>query len=160
MAIHSKETHVMPSILQSLKAVTANRPRHLSPVAVRRNKLIARIDQQIKVAHSKSRGEQHVVTSNYRKRNKLTGEMIDTVHQRTIKECWWVNDDGKLLIELRYGVRTIEFAKGRSAIEVGSWDQLIPTFELLKKATDAGEFDEQLSAVASRLERQLKAKRG
>jgi hypothetical protein len=150
----------MQSILQSLKVVTANRPKHLSPVAKRRIKLAARIDEQIHAANASSRGEQFMINVTRRKRNAVTGEMQDSMRQRRVKENWWITDDGKLVLELRYGVRAIEFAKGKSAIEVGTFDNLIPTLEILKTATTAGEFDDQLSAVASRLERQLKGKRG
>lgn len=149
----------MPNILQSLKVVSASRPRHLSAEAKRRNKLAATIDQQIQVAQAKDRGEQFSINVTRRMRNPVTGETTDVKRQRKIKEFWWIGDNGKLMLELRYGVRTIEFAKGKSAIEVGSIDQLVPTLELLKSAATSGEFDEQLSVVASRLERQLKAKR-
>lgn len=149
----------MGTVLQSLRVVAASRPKHLSPAAKRRSKLTERIDQQIQVAQAKDRGEQFTINVSRRKRNQLTGEMVDVSRQRQVKECWWVTDDGKLMLELRYGVRSIEFAKGKSAIEVSGWEQLIPTLEILKTAATSGEFDDQLSAVASRLERQLKAKR-
>jgi hypothetical protein len=149
----------MPNILQSLKVVAATRPTHLSPVAKRRNVLAARIDQQILVAQAFSRGEQFIATITRRNRNAVTGEMMESVRQRRVKECWWVTDDGKLVLQLRYGLRSIEFSKGKSAIEVGAMDKLIPTLEVLKTATLSGELDEQLSVTAGRLERQLKTKR-
>jgi hypothetical protein len=134
----------MPNLLQSLKVVAAVRPQHVSPVVTRRNRLVARIDQQIQVAQAFSRGEQFIANVTRRKRDAATGEVMESVRQRRVKECWWVTDDGKLMLYLRYGLRTIEFAKGKSAIEVGTMEKLIPTLELLKSATLAGELDDLL----------------
>lgn len=149
----------MPSILQSLKVVAATRPTHISPVLKRRNKLATQIDQQIRAAEAAGRGEQYAIQVIRWQRNKATGEAVRIARSRSVKEAWWISDEGKVLLSLRYGVRTIEFAKGKSAIEVGNLDQLIPTLEVLKAAIQSGEFDEQLSAVAGRLGRQLKSRR-
>lgn len=148
----------MPNLLHSLKVVAAVRPQQVSPVLKRRNNLASRIDQQIHAAEAFSRGEQYIATVTRRKRNPVTGEMIESTRQRRVKDCWWVSDEGKLYLQLRYGLRTIEFVKGKSAIEVGSVDKLIPTLEVLKQATMAGELDEQLNAMAVRSVRQSKTK--
>ncbi len=63
------------------------------------------------------------------------------------------------MLELRYGTKVIEFAKGKTSIIVGNWSDLIPTLELLKQAVQVGEFDDQLSATASQLAKQLIAKK-
>jgi hypothetical protein len=149
----------MGNVLQSLKIVSATRPTHLSPAAKRRNNLAARIDQQILAAQACNRGEQFFATVTRRKRDAVTGEIQESVRQRRVKECWWITDDGKLVMQLRYGLRTIEFAKGKSAIEVGTMDKLIPTLEMLKTATLSGELDELMPVTAGRLERQVKTKR-
>ncbi len=150
----------MQSILQTLKVVAAVRPQHVSPIVKRRNTLFARIDQQIQVAQAFGRGEQYIVNVTRRKRDAVTGAIIESVRQRKVKETWWVSNEGKVMLYLRYGLRTIEFAKGKSAIEVGTMDKLVPTLELLKNATLSGELDDQLTATAGRSDRNSKSKRG
>jgi hypothetical protein len=145
----------MGSVLQSLKVVSATRPKRQSPVLQRRGKLLARIQDQIKAAEANARGEEFRVTIVRRKRD-ASGEMVDVSRQRKVKECWWV-DDGKVMMELRYGLRSIEFAKGKSAIEVADPKQLIPTLELLKTAASNGEFDNQLESAATRFGDHVKA---
>jgi hypothetical protein len=147
----------MGSVLQSLKVVSATRPKRQSPILQRRGKLLARIQDQIHAAQASANGEEFRVTIVRRKRD-ASGEMVDVSRQRKVKECWWDADDGKVMVELRYGVRCMEFAKGKAAIEVGDVKDLVPTLELLKTAASNGEFDQQLAVNASRLERQLKKK--
>ena len=146
----------MGSVLQSLKVVSATRPKRQSPVLQRRGKLLARIQDQIQAAQANAKGDEFRVTIVRRKRD-ASGEMVDVSRQRKVKECWWVADDGKVMVELRYGLRSIEFAKGKSAIEVADPKQLIPTLELLKSAASNGEFDNQLEFAATRFGDHIKA---
>lgn len=54
-------------------------------------------------------------------------------------------------MNVRYGARVINQAKGKSSIEIGSTDQLLPTLELIKQAVEAGELDAQIEAAANKL---------
>jgi hypothetical protein len=45
----------------------------------------------------------------------------------------------------------IELAKGKSSIEIGGMDQLVPTLELIKQAVEAGELDAQIEVAANKL---------
>src|SRR5436190_2111621 len=47
-------------------------------------------------------------------------------------------------LAVKYGANVLELAKGKSAIEVGSMAELVPTLETLKAAVDAGELDAQI----------------
>lgn len=143
------------SILQSLKVVSAvKRVRH-SPIQHRRNNLIARIQEQINAANARQGGRAYTVKSRRRIKNRETGEVREIDWERRIKESWWVGDDGHVYLELRYGVKPLEFAKGKNAIDVGKMNELIPTLEALKKAAEEGEFDDQLKVVADRFDKQL-----
>lgn len=51
-------------------------------------------------------------------------------------------------MQVRYGAKVLELAKGKTAIEVGSTDNLIPTLEALKAAVAAGELDTQIESVS------------
>jgi hypothetical protein len=45
----------------------------------------------------------------------------------------------------------IELAKGTLSIELAGMNDLVPTFELVKKAVEAGELDVQINAAANKL---------
>jgi hypothetical protein len=56
--------------------------------------------------------------------------------------------DGKVCLNIRYGSRLIELAKGKTAIEVASANDLIKTLELIKLAVEAGELDVQIEQAS------------
>ena len=147
------------TILQSLKAVSVQRPSHQPALISRRHKLIDRIHQQILAAEARQKGQQATKAIRQKVKNQETGAIIERHVERTIREQFWFDNEGQVFFELKYGARTLEFAKGKTAIEVGNWDNLIPTLEKLKQATELGELDEQLAAVAGRLQQQLAAKK-
>ncbi len=70
---------------------------------------------------------------------------------KRVKQWWFVAESGKLVLNIRYGARLIELAKGKSAIEMASAAELVPTLELIKKAVEAGELDTQVEAAANKL---------
>lgn len=145
----------MNGILQSLKTVAATKSKSLSPILHRRNKLLAKIHEQISAAKARQSGERYAVKHLRRIRNKETGEVRELLSERRVREAWWTGDDGNMFLGLRYGVKPLEFAKGKNAIEVGNLDELVLTLEKLKQATEAGEFDEQLMTVAGRFDKRL-----
>lgn len=149
----------MATILQSLKLSSVQRERHQSPLVTRRNKLIKSIHEQCKAAEASQQGQRYSVKVTRRIRNRVTGEQADVLKDKQIRECWWVGEDGTYYLELRYGRRLLEIAKGKTTIVVGTADNLIPTLEKLRDAVLIGEFDEQLNVASSSLAQQLQAKR-
>ena len=53
-----------------------------------------------------------------------------------------------MCLNIRYGAKLIELAKGKSAIEIANADDLIKTLELVKSAVDAGELDTQIESAS------------
>ena len=148
----------MGNILQSLKAVSTKRSAQASPIARRRNVLLKTVHEQIEAAKARTEGKQYSVKELRHIRDPQTGARKELLRERYVREAWWVGEDGRLLFELRYGMKPVEFSKGKSTIDVGDWAHLIPTLEKLKQAVQAGELDEQLNVVAGRLTAQLKPK--
>jgi hypothetical protein len=70
---------------------------------------------------------------------------------KRVKPWWFVTDTGKLALSVRYGVKVLELAKGKVAVEVGAEKDLVPTLELIKRAVEAGELDVQIDAAANKL---------
>ncbi len=64
-----------------------------------------------------------------------------------IVRTWYYIKDDVWFIDLKYGNRRLNIANGKNTIEVGKQEQLVPTFETLIAAAEAGELDKQLDAL-------------
>ena len=67
-----------------------------------------------------------------------------------------MSETGKVYISIRYGAKLIELAKGKSAIEVSSGEELIKTLELIKRAVEAGELDSHIEIASTKLKEGFK----
>ena len=137
------------SALAQLKLVTAKRQAQLSPVVQRRNKVSKRIGEQIELAQAKLDGKTYSVTQQRKVKDEATGEVRTVEVQKRVKQWWFTADSKKTCITLKYGAKTIELAKGKTAVELANEKELVATLELLRQAVDGGELDAQIEAVAS-----------
>ena len=148
------------TIISSLKVTNADRPRQLPVIVQRRNKLINALHDQLELARAEAEGREYLKTRRRHVKNPVTGEYAEAVVSRKPRAWYWTDDHGKVYINLRYGTKVIEIAKGKSAIEVGEKRQLVPVIEALKQAVAAGEIDAQLTTagaeVSSRFAKLLK----
>ena len=139
------------SALAQLKLVAAKRPVQLAPVVLRRNKVAKRIWEQIEMAKAKQNGNSYAPTKQRTVTDATTGERKTMTVPKRIKEWFFVSDTGKLCVQLRYGAKIVEIAKGKTAVELTSGADLVPTLETLKAAVEGGELDAQLEAVSGKL---------
>ncbi len=137
--------------LATLKLSTAVKPTHMPAVQVRRNKLAKRLWEQAELARAQQAGTQFTTTKFRSIDDPTTGLRKQVEVAKRVKQWWFTADNGKLTMNVRYGARVIELAKGKSSIEIGSTDQLVPTLELIKKAVEAGELDAQIEVAANKL---------
>ena len=144
------------SLLQGLKVVSSKRPVRLSPIQYRRNKLIDKLHEQLECAKAKAEGRECLFTRLRTRRNSETGQRFQMELQYRVKPWWYVNGEGKTVIEIRYGSRLIEITKGKTGVELEKPENLIATLELLKKAVDAGELDEGITSAIGEFGRGIK----
>jgi hypothetical protein len=137
--------------LATLKLSTAVKPTHMPAVQVRRNKLIKRLWEQMELAKAQLAGTQFAPIKFRSYQDKETGLRKQVETTKRVKQWWFTADNGKLVMNVRYGARVIELAKGKSSIEIGGTEQLLPTLELIKQAVEAGELDTQIEAAANKL---------
>ncbi len=137
----------MASALAGLKLTAAKRSTQVSPVQQRRNKMLKRLAEQTELAKAKQEGRQYAPTKQAKVLDEETGEKRTVQVAKRIKE-WWFGSDGKLCISLRYGATIVELAKGKTAVEIGSANDLVATLETLAKAVQNGEIDAQLEAAS------------
>ena len=137
--------------LEQLTLVTAKKQVRLNPQQHRRNKLAAKIDEQIKIAEAKLNGTAYQPTKRKTVINQQTGEMSSFETTKRVKEWWWTNDNGKLLLSIRYGSKLIELAKNKNAVEVADFSALVEALTVIKQAVLNGELDAQIDAASGAL---------
>lgn len=140
--------------LSQLNIVKSIRPNHQPIAQLRRNKLISKLHHQLLNIQSKIKGENYFVTKTQKIR-KDNGDMVEILKQRKIREWWYENDDGKLIFEIKYGIKKLEFEKGKNGIEANSLNELEKVVEVLKKAVAEGELDENLALIADGIGRSI-----
>lgn len=137
--------------LATLKLSTAVKPTHMPAVQVRRNKLVRRLWEQMELAKAQQAGTEFAPVKFRSYQDKETGLRKQVETNKRVKQWWFTADNGKLVMNVRYGARVIELAKGKNSIEIGGTDQLVPTLELIKQAVEAGELDAQIEVAANKL---------
>lgn len=139
------------STLTNLKLVAAKRPGSLPQVVQRRNRLISKIWEQTELAKAQQAGTAFRPTLFRSVKDAETGERRNVEVQKRVRAWWWTAENGKVCMHVRYGTKTLELAKGKTAIEIGTLDDVIPTLETLKAAVAAGELDGQIEAVSGQM---------
>ncbi len=137
------------SALNSLKLVAAKRPQSASPIVQRRNKLSNQLHEQIELARCQADGKTYAPSRLRSLKDKHTGErkLVDSV--KRVKQWWFVADNGRVCLQVRYGTRVLELAKGKNSIDVGTVAELLPVLATVKKCVEAGELDSQIDAASA-----------
>lgn len=138
------------STLNALKLSTAKKSLNTTPVVHRRNKLGKKLWEQIQLAQAHLAGKQFTSTRFQTVRDE-DGVRRSVEVPKRVRAWWWNSDNGKIALNVRYGARVVELAKGKSTIEVAAPADLIPTLELIKKAVEAGELDTQIETASIKL---------
>jgi hypothetical protein len=138
------------STLNALKLSTAKKSLNTTPVIHRRNKLGKKLWEQIQLAQAHLAGKQFT-TTRFQTVSDEDGVRRSVEVPKRVRAWWWNSDNGKIALNVRYGARVVELAKGKSTIEVAAPADLIPTLELIKKAVEAGELDTQIETASIKL---------
>ena len=137
--------------LSGLKLTTAQKQTHINPVQQRRNKLVKRLWEQAELARALTAGTQYVPTKLRTVLDNETGLRKQVQVNKRIKPWWFTSDSGRLCLSVRYGVRVLELAKGKYAVEVGAEKDLVATLDVIKAAVVAGELDAAMEAASTKL---------
>ena len=139
------------STLNSLKLVVSKRHLTVSPVVHRRNKLVAKLHEQIELCEAKQSGKTYAPTRLKTYTNKQTGERVAVETVKRVKEWFWINDAGKINLAIKYGAKTLMLNKKTKAncIELINGDELINTLKALKTDVLNGVLDEAIAEVST-----------
>ena len=124
------------TVLNTLKFVAFNPLTNNNPIAARRRKLVAKIDEQLKLVTDAEYTPMKTkwVTDSEGNQNKVE------VAKR-VKRWWSASVDGKINLVVRYGSKPLEFAKGKNAIELASEAEVADTLRKVREAAELGELD-------------------
>jgi len=138
------------SVITKLKLIASKRERNLSPIIVRRNKLAAKIEEQLQLATAQKEGRLYA-PKRIKNVTNAEGERVAVETTKRVKEWYWTTPANKINLCVRYGSKTLELSKGKNAIELSSGEELISTLSILKDAVIAGELDEAITNASDNL---------
>ena len=124
------------TVLDTLNFVAFKPLANNNPIAIRRRKLIAKIDEQIQLATNSdyTATKQKWITD-------ADGNQKKVEVAKRLKRWWTASVDGKVNLVVRYGSKLLEFAKGKNAIELTSEAEVADVLRKVREATELGELD-------------------
>ena len=138
------------SALVSLQLTTSKRTVKASPIVHRRNKLVAKIHEQLELCEAKRSGKLYAPKKLRTYINKQTGERMTVEAIKRIKEWYWTAPDGSIHLSVKYGSKVLPLAAdGSNAIVCANVDALIQTLKALKLAVLDGELDIAITEVSN-----------
>lgn len=132
-----------------LKLTATKKQVQIPQVLQRRNKLSKRLWEQIELAKAEQAGTTFAVSKfrSYTDRDSGIRKQVET--NKRLKAWWFMGDNGKLAIAVRYGAKVLELAKGKYAVEVATKNDLVPTLQIIKTAVESGELDIAIESAAN-----------
>ena len=137
------------SAFNGLKLVSAKRPQSVTPIVQRRNKLSSQLWEQIELARASADGRTYAPVKLRNVVNKVTGERTRIEAVKRVKQWWFIAETGRVCLQVRYGTRVLELAKGKNSIEVANGDELLSVLETVKRCVEAGELDAQIELASA-----------
>ena len=143
------------SQLATLKLTAAKKPTNQPAIVQQRNKLSQRLFEQMQLARAQRDGTVYVQTR-VKTITGIDGEPKTIEVNKRLKAWWFATDSGKLGLNVCYGSKLIELARGKTAVEVATLDELVTALATVKAAVEAGELDTQIQAASGQLREAFK----
>lgn len=138
------------SALATLKLTTARKPRALPDVVKRRNKLLSKLTEQRELALAQIEGRTYA-PKRLRTLKDADGQRVMREIPVRIKAWWWTGEKNETLLSIFYGSKTLELAKGKTAIEIADSKQLVSVLDTVISAAQNAELDVLIEAASNKL---------
>ena len=138
------------SALATLKLTAARKPRALPDVVKRRNKLLRKLTEQRELALAQLEGRTYA-PKRLRTLKDADGQRVVREMPIRIKAWWWTGEKNETLLSIFYGSKTLELAKGKTAIEIADSKQLVAVIDTVIAATQNAELDVLIEAASIKL---------
>ena len=139
------------NILNTLKLTAARKSRAQPDVVKRRNKLLQKLTEQRELAAALEQGQHYAPKRLRSLRDADTGARVGKEVAVRIKPWFWTGEKGECLLAINYGSKQIELQKGKTAIDVGTAENLVTVLETVITAVKNGELDVQIEAASVKL---------
>lgn len=136
------------SVLAKLNLKTVQRNMAKDPVTARREKLIAGIEEQLRVVEAAMRGDSYKVRTSKRERNEL-GERVAVENERVVR-AWYFEQDRGYYVQCRYGARILMLNGKNNAVWVEALKDVGEVLAAFKAAALAGELDKAVAMAMAR----------
>jgi len=133
------------SALAKLTVKTVTRANKQDPVQQRRQKLMAGIEEQLKVAAAAVKGESYEVRRKVWAKDEH-GEKVLVERMRKVR-AWFFEQDGGWYVQCKYGSKALALGKGGNAVFVKALDDVEGALQALYAAAAAGELDDAVEAA-------------
>jgi hypothetical protein len=115
------------AIEQSLSLVPVIKPKNMNPVVQRRSRLLKSIRRQQTLLEAYKLGE------------------------KTHRAWFWMNEDGKTYLQIKYGKLALELGKGKFAIQCHTLEDVSANLSIVETLVNKGEFDSILTTVSKEI---------
>ena len=132
------------SYLSKLTVKSVKRSNEQDPVEQRRRKLLAGIEEQLKVAEAALNGESYEVQRKTWSKNEQ-GEKVQVERLRKVR-AWFFEQDGGWYVQCKYGNRPLALGKG-NAVFVKALADVEGALQTLYAAAAGGELDDAIAAT-------------
>ena len=124
------------TVLDTLNFVAFKPLANNNPIAIRRRKLIAKIDEQLQLASDKD-----YTPTQHKWITDADGNQKKVEVAKRVKRWWTASVDGNINLVVRYGSKPLEFAKGKNAIELATEAEVADALAKVREAAELGELD-------------------
>jgi hypothetical protein len=138
--------------LSKLNFIAATRPVKTfngSSESDRREKLAARIQEQINLVNAEMTGKEYKVMVTKSVKDTATGAVITSQVAKRLKQWYWKDASGAVCCEVKYGPTVLKLsANGKNAFQVASLKELLESLKLVQAAAQSGELDAAIATAA------------
>lgn len=136
------------SFLAKLNLKTVQRQTAKDPISLRREKLIAGIEEQLRVVEAALRGEAYRAHTSKMVLNDA-GERVKVEAERAVR-AWHFGQDRGYYVQCRYGARILMLNGKNNAVWVERLEQVAEVLAAFKAAAMAGELDKAVALAMAR----------
>lgn len=136
------------TMLAKLNVKNVQRTAYKLPTEQRRTKLLAALEEQMRVLEAALRGQDYTVRVK-RWQKSEGGERLRVDADKRVR-AWFFEQDGGVYVQCKYGARTLPIAGKGNAVFVKDLKEVTTVFEAFYAACAAGEFDAVLAEAAKR----------
>ncbi|REL34688.1 DUF6641 family protein [Thalassotalea euphylliae] len=132
--------------LQALSFIAKPKVEAFSPIEVKRNKLITRLNEQRAMVQCLLENTDFVAYKEVFITDDESGEKRKVKRPKRVRP-WFYQSADKYYFEIKYGTKSLEIQKTKPTIDVGSKDELLTVIDTIIDATKQGFLDAELAKV-------------